>query len=154
MEQFSLLNDLLCWLIDWLELILPFVMVGRLAGEDELISTELADCLAGADVPGESSVLARDTVADGSVDGDRIRLNGGPLNRSSTLRGSGRQGTSDLLKFSYVFIILSRLVSRKGWYSSVTPDLDPSVPSKIQCYVFSFKASYLIYYLMKSIWTP
>ena len=149
-------------------------MAGRLAGEDELIFSVdiffvLTDCLAGADklpfivdlpfvmvdrfpdvedepdVPGESSALVRDTVADGDVDDDRIRLNGGPLNKSSTLRGSGRQGTSDLLKFSYVFIILSRLVSRKGWYSSVTPDLDPSVLSKIQYYVFSFRDSHLIY---------
>ena len=173
---------------DWLAVAdLPFVMAGRLAWEDDLIFSVdiffvLADCLAGADnlpftvdwpfvivdrlldvadepdVPGESSAMARDAVADGGVD-HRIRLNGGPLNRSSTLRGSGRQGTSDLLKFSYVFIILSRLVSRKGWCSSVTPDLDPSALSKIQCYVFSFRDSHLIYwvdpiYIMKSMWTP
>ena len=78
---------------------LPFVMVDRFPDiEDE------------PDVPGESPALARDTVVDGGVDDDRIRLNGGPLNKSSTLRGSGRQGTSDLLKFPYVFIILLRLV--------------------------------------------
>ena len=83
----------------------PFVMAGCLAGEDELI------------LPGESSLIGRDTVADGARDDD------------------GRADAFDKPRFSLPGGRIFFLASSKALsiLSRCSVSLGPSSRSKIQC---------------------